>query len=197
MIPPAEIFPLTRIVILVVVAFILIILLPSIRVIGPAQVRLITKRFSFNKIVDDNPIAFNGEAGYQADLLMPGWRWKLWVLYKVEKFPWVQVPTGEIGVVMAQVGVPLPNGAKSAVYKNNFENFADLRKFIRYGGQKGVLRPVLSPGTLIPIHPVGLPAITSEQVYGLPVAPELTKLSGRDGILTPQTFGLLPEESEA
>ena len=62
---------------------------------------------------DDNPIAFHGEAGYQAELLMPGLRFKLWPIFGVKKFPWVQVPAGEIGVVIAQVGAPLPIGAKS------------------------------------------------------------------------------------
>jgi len=69
----------------------LVIILPSFRVIGPTQVGLVTKRFSFKKLKEDNPIAFNGEAGYQADLLMPGWRWKFWILYSVRKFPWVQI----------------------------------------------------------------------------------------------------------
>src|ERR1044072_8866850 len=47
----------------------------------------------------DTPIAFEGEAGYQADLLMPGVRFKLWPTYKVIRYPWVQVPAGELGVV--------------------------------------------------------------------------------------------------
>ena len=58
---------------------------------------------------------------------MPGWRFKFWLIYAVEKHPWVQVPAGEIGVVVAQVGRPLPIGAKSAVYKPEFGNFTDLR----------------------------------------------------------------------
>ena len=45
--------------------------LPSIRIIGPTEVGLVTKRFSFRKLPDNNPIAFHGEAGYPADLLMP------------------------------------------------------------------------------------------------------------------------------
>src|SRR5215470_4605946 len=88
----------------------------SLRRIGPTEVGLVTKRFSFKKLAKDNPVAFSGEAGYQADLLMPGLRWKPFFLYSVEKYPWVQVPAGEIGVVIAQVGNPLPIGAKSAVY---------------------------------------------------------------------------------
>lgn len=60
--------------------------------IGPTEVGLVLKRYSSRKLSKDNPIAFNGEAGYEADLLMPGLRWKLWPLYSVAKYPWVQVP---------------------------------------------------------------------------------------------------------
>ena len=97
----------------------------SVRVVGPTEVGLVMKRFGFRKLKDDNPIAFHGEAGYQADLLMAGRRWKPWLLYEVHMYPWVQVPAGEIGVVIAQVGSPLPIGAKSAVYKKV------LRKLLR------------------------------------------------------------------
>jgi regulator of protease activity HflC (stomatin/prohibitin superfamily) len=167
-----------------------LVVLFSTRRIGPTEVGLVTKRYSGKKLANDNPIAFAGEAGYQAALLMPGLRWKIWPLYKVEKFPWIQVPAGEIGVVIAQAGQPLPIGAKSALYKTEFGNFADLESFIDNGGQKGVQRPVLSPGTLVPIHPVGFLVITKSKVYGLPVSPEL-KRSGR---LTPESFGLKAEQ---
>jgi regulator of protease activity HflC (stomatin/prohibitin superfamily) len=167
-----------------------LVVLFSIRRIGPTEVGLVTKRFSGKKLANDNPIAFAGEAGYQAALLMPGLRWKPWPLYKVEKFTWIQVPAGEIGVVIAQVGQPLPIGAKSALYKAEFGTFADLESFIVNGGQKGVQRPVLSPGTLVPIHPVGFLVITKSKVYGLPVSPEL-KRSAR---LTAESFGLKPEQ---
>ena len=88
--------------------------LKSVKTIGPTEVGLVTKRFGSGKLSDDNPIAFHGEAGFQAGLLMPGLRFKLWPVFGVKKFPWVQVPAGEIGVVIAQVGEPLPIGAKSA-----------------------------------------------------------------------------------
>lgn len=121
--------------------------------VGPAELGLVLKRVSSRKLSGDNVIAFQGEAGYQADLLLPGLRWMPWLLYEVQKFPWVQIPAGEIGVVIAQVGSSLPIGAKSAVYKKAFGNFADLRSFITAGGQKGVQRPVFSPGRSRPFIP--------------------------------------------
>src|SRR5262249_62408111 len=99
------------------------------------------------KLADGNVIAFHGEAGYQAELLMPGWRLRLWPLYRVDKYPWVQVPAGEIGVVIAQVGGPLPIGAKSATYREGFGDFRDVRSFLENGGEKGVHRPLIPPRT--------------------------------------------------
>jgi hypothetical protein len=178
----------------IVVVSVLFSVLHSIRRIGPTEVGLVTKRFSWQKLAKDNPIAFDGEAGYQADLLMPGLRWKPWLLYSVEKYPWVQVPAGQIGVVIAQVGAPLPIGAKSAVYKSVFGNFSDLRSFVNNSGQKGVQRPVLPPGTLVPIHPVGFLVVTRNLVYGLPVSPEIRAKIGRGGELKPDSLGLTPSQ---
>jgi hypothetical protein len=171
-------------------------LVASLHKIGPTEVGLVTKRFSLAKLAKDNPVAFSGEAGYQADLLMPGLRWKAFLVYSVEKYPWVQVPAGEIGVVIAQVGSPLPIGAKSAGYKKEFGNFSDLRSFVDRGGQKGVQRPVLPPGSLVPIHPLGFLVLTRSRVYGVPVSPELRMKTGRGGELSPAALGLRAENLE-
>ena len=179
--------------IIVAVLLFLFLFLPSVRIIGPTEIGLVIKKFGVKKLTSDNPVAFDGEAGYQSEMLMPGWRWKFWMVYKVVKFPWLQIPAGEIGVVIAQVGKLLPIGAKSAVYKGEFGNFEDLKKFVDNGGQKGVQRPVLPPGTLAPIHPVGFLVITKEKVYGLPISPELVRAHNKKGLLTPEDFGLRPE----
>ncbi|MBU1671925.1 MAG: hypothetical protein KKF41_14260 [Actinobacteria bacterium] len=183
----------TALIIILAVLLAIALVVPSIRRIGPTQVGLVIKRFSFKKLGEDNPVAFNGEAGYQSEMLMPGWRWKFWIVYKVQKLPWVQVPAGEIGVVIAQVGLPLPIGAKSAVYRNEFGNFSDLEGFVASGGQKGVQRPVLPPGTSAPVHPIGFLVITREKIYGIPIAPEFQQIANEQG-LTPETFGLYPDQ---
>jgi len=172
---------------------VLAVVLQSVHRIGAAEVGLVNKKLGFKKLHDDNPIAFHGEAGYQAELLMPGLRFKLWPMFSVSRFPWVQVPAGETGVVIAQVGAPLPIGNKSAVYKPQFGNFSDVGTFIDHRGEKGVQRPVLPPGTLVPIHPVAFVVVTSREVFGLPVSPELATL-GRGGTLAPQSFGLTPDQ---
>jgi uncharacterized membrane protein YqiK len=162
----------------------------SVYSIGPTEVGLVRRRFG-RKLPGDNPVAFNGEAGYQAQLLMPGLRFKFVLVYAVTKAPWVQVPAGQIGVVIAQVGHPTPIGAKSAAYKPAFGNFTDLLSFVGGGGQKGVQRPVLSPGTLAPIHPVAFLVITKPHVFGVPAAEELRS---KTGTLSYASFGLTEEQ---
>jgi len=149
--------------------FILILLAKSAHKIGPSEVGLVTKNFG-RKLPEGSLIARNGEAGYQPDLLMPGWRLKLWPIYKVTRYPWVQIPPGGIGVVIAQVGAPLEPGAKSAHYSSALGDFSNLRQFLDNGGQHGVQRPVLQPGVTLPIHPIAFIVATRGETFGVPVS---------------------------
>lgn len=167
----------------------------SLRYVGATEVGLVRKRFGLKKLGADCVIAFDGEAGYQAKLLMPGWRFKLWPIYDVSRYPMVQIPAGQIGVVIAQVGEPLPVGAKSAVYKADFGNFSDVESFVKGGGQKGVQRPVLPPGSALAIHPVGFLVITRDMVFGAPIDERYAN-AARRGSLKPESFGLTPEQLE-
>ena len=64
--------------VLAVVLFIpVVVLLSSFHSIGAAEVGLVTKRLG-KKLDGDQLWPSKGEAGYQADLLMPGLRFKLW-----------------------------------------------------------------------------------------------------------------------
>ncbi|MFN0028400.1 MAG: SPFH domain-containing protein [Acidimicrobiales bacterium] len=170
------------------VAVLALVILASLHVIGPAELGLVNKRLARRRLNTGDPIAFHGEAGYQAQLLMPGLRFKLWPFFLVQKHPWVQIPAGEIGVVISQIGAPLPIGAKSAFYHPSFGNFSDVRAFLDGGGQKGVQRPVLTPGTLVPIHPVAFLVLTAHDVFGVPIGGDLGVTGAGD--LSPAGFGL-------
>ncbi len=189
---PRHFFEIGGITFLIIFVFTLVV--RSFYSIGPTQVGLVRKRFGAS-LPEDNPIAFKGEAGYQADLLMPGLRFKFVGIYAVTKHPWVQVPAGQIGIVVGQIGQPLPIGAKSAVYTEAFGNFTNLQTFVEGAGpkhvrgQKGVQRPVLSPGTLAPIHPVAFLVITKPLVYGVPVSEELRGRMKGDRLMY-SAFGL-------
>jgi len=182
------------IVLIVIVLSALLVMLRSLHSIGPSQIGLVNKRLARRSLADGNPVAMRGEAGYQATLLMPGLRFKLWPINAVTTHPWVQVPAGEIGVVIAQVGGAIEIGAKSAHFDPAFGNFSRLAAFLAHGGQKGVQRPVLPPGTLAPIHPAAFLVITADRVYGMPVSGDLRHLANSRGGLTPAAFGLSAEQ---
>ena len=184
------------VIVVVVLAGLVLVALRSLHSIGPSEVGLVNKRLARRSLDEGNPVARNGEAGYQATLLMPGLRFKLWPINAVTKHPWVQVPAGEIGVVIAQVGEPVQIGAKSAEYQPEFGNFNDLDAFLTHRGQKGVQRPVLPPGTLVPIHPAAFLVITASRVYGQPVSSELQAVVRQYGAITPEVFGLAREQLE-
>ena len=72
-------------------ALVVVMLWQSFWTIGPTEVGLVRKRFAFKRLADANPVAFNGEAGYQSELLMPGLRFKPWPIYQVSRHPMVQI----------------------------------------------------------------------------------------------------------
>ena len=119
---------------------------------------------------------------------MPGIAVRVWPMSRVEKHPWVQIPTGEVGLVIAQAGAPLPTGWKSGVYKPAFGQFTDVRTFVAEGGQQGVQRPVLPPGAILPLHPVAFLVLSQSRSFGLPVNAEYRARFG------PALFGLEPGE---
>ena len=119
---------------------------------------------------------------------MPGVAVRVWPMNRVEKHPWVQIPTGEVGLVIAQAGAPLPMGWKSGVYKPVFGQFTDVRTFVAEGGQQGVQRPVLPPGAILPLHPVAFLVLTQSRSFGLPVNAEYRARFG------PALFGLEAEQ---
>lgn len=92
-------------------------------------------------------VALNGEAGYQADTLAPGIHFFLWPWqYDVTISKFTVVPPGQIGVVEACDGIPLPDGriiAKDVLC----DNFQDARAFLNNGGQRGIQVGIIPPGT--------------------------------------------------
>ena len=72
----------------VVVVLLVLVVMNSFKNIGASEVGLVTKRIGKN-LQGDQIVALNGEAGYQADLLMPGLRFKLWPIFSVSRYPWV------------------------------------------------------------------------------------------------------------
>ena len=92
-------------------------------------------------------IALEGEAGYQANLLSPGlhfrlWRWR----YRVVKVPMVNVPAGEVALVVARDGEAIPSDRilGKAV---SCDHFQDAEAFLRGGGERGRQLAFLTAGS--------------------------------------------------
>lgn len=116
-------------------------------VIGEQQVGIVVRKLGGRSLKPGQLIALNGEAGYQADTLAPGWHFGYWpVLYHVTRAPLVHVPQGEIALVVASDGAPMP--AERILGRIvDCDNFQNARKFLEHGGEKGRQLGILTAGT--------------------------------------------------
>jgi uncharacterized membrane protein YqiK len=115
-------------------------------IIGESQVGIVIKKFSSKQLKEGKLIALNGEAGYQADTLGPGYHlgffpWQ----YTVERRKMVEIQAGQIGLILASDGEPIPqNRILAAEVECN--DYQDARTFLTKGGQKGRQLGVLTAG---------------------------------------------------
>jgi uncharacterized membrane protein YqiK len=116
-------------------------------VIGEMQVGIVAKKFARRSLAAGRLVALEGEAGYQADTLAPGWHFGLWPWqYAITKEAVVVVPQGEIGLVVANGGEPIPPSHILA-REVACDNFQDARAFLTNGGEKGRQIGMLTAGT--------------------------------------------------
>lgn len=116
--------------------FALVIFLSGLHVIRAHESGLVVRRFG-RSMPPGRLIALNGEAGYQADLLPPGWHLGLWRFrYQVVRVPMVIIPPGEIGLVVAADGEATP--AENILgHEVECEDFQNARAFLSNGGERG------------------------------------------------------------
>lgn len=125
----------------------LIAVLSGLVVIGERQVGIVVKKFSGRNLPPGKLIALHGEAGYQADTLTPGWFFGYWPWqFTVIKAPVIIVPQGEIAVVVANDGAPIPP-ERILGQVVDCDNFQDARKFLTHNGEKGRQLGLLTAGT--------------------------------------------------
>ena len=147
---------------------------------------LVVKRFG-RALPAGRLVALDGEAGYQARLLSPGWYFGLWRwAYRVQKIPLVVVRPGEIGLVVAADGKPIPSermlGREVAC-----ADFQDARAFLQGGGERGRQLATLKAGAYR-INPALFTVITPANAGQHALAAEKLKVfqvpSDRIGIVT-------------
>jgi uncharacterized membrane protein YqiK len=117
-------------------------------VIGEREVGIVVKKFSFRgDLPPGQLVALNGEAGYQADTLAPGWYFGYYPWqYGIRKESVVVIPQGEIGLIIANDGKSIPPDRilGKTVPCDNFQN---ARQFLLAGGEKGRQIGILTAGT--------------------------------------------------
>jgi uncharacterized membrane protein YqiK len=135
------------------------------------QVGIVVKRFGTRALPPGRFVALGGEAGYQADTLAPGlhfgyWRWQ----YRIIKVWVTVVPQGEIALVLAADGAPIPP-ERILGRVVDCDNFQDARKFLLNAGEKGRQLGILTAGTYR-INSAQFTVITSASAPEHGMAPE-------------------------
>src|SRR5262245_52570797 len=89
--------------------FVALLIWAGLRVIAQDESGLVIKKFG-PALAPGRLIGLDGEAGYQARMLPPGWHFGLWRWrYKVVKAKVVVVMPGQIALVVAADGAPIPS----------------------------------------------------------------------------------------
>ncbi len=122
-------------------------LLLGLVVIREDQAGVVIKKFASRSLPAGQFIALDGEAGYQADTLPPGLHFGLFFWqYRIAKTPVVDIASGEIALVVAAAGTPIP--AERILGKViACDSYQDARKFLLAGGEKGRQLGILTAGT--------------------------------------------------
>jgi uncharacterized membrane protein YqiK len=137
----------------ILVLAVAVLVLPSVIlglvIIGERQVGIVVKRFSLSgkALPPGQLVALEGEAGYQADTLPPGWHFGYYSwMYNIIKAPVLVIPQGEIGLVVAAMGAPVPEDRILGKVVD-CDRYQDARKFLTGGGEKGRQLAILTAGS--------------------------------------------------
>ncbi len=114
------------------------------------RIGLVTKKFVLfgkQELPEGRIIATKGEAGFQAQTLAPGvyfWKW-IWQ-YSITFQPFIIIPTGKIGLILAKDGAELETG-RILGRRVECDSFQDAEAFLVNGGRKGRQTAFIAPGS--------------------------------------------------
>lgn len=114
------------------------------------KIGLVIKKFVLfgrQQLPEGRIIASNGEAGFQAQTLPPGvyfWKW-IWQ-YSIRFQPFIIIPTGKIGLILAKDGTELETG-RILGRKVECDSYQDAVSFLKNGGRKGRQTAFIAPGS--------------------------------------------------
>lgn len=125
---------------------ILFIIYNSIAIVGGSETAILERRWIGKQMPEGRVVAMGNEVGVQARLLGPGLHFLFPFIYRVQKFPMVDVREDEIGLVESIDGVPVETSRIFAKVVENHNLFQDGEAFLRSGGEKGPQIQLLPPG---------------------------------------------------
>jgi regulator of protease activity HflC (stomatin/prohibitin superfamily) len=128
-------------------------------------------------------IRSGGQKGPQTEILPPGVYRIHPNLFRITKASAVVIAKGEVGVVTAQDGAPIPMGRLLAQSVAGHSNFENGEAFLKNGGQKGPQIDVLLPGT----YRINL------NLFAIQVAPAVVVEANKIGLVTALDGIPLPE----
>ncbi|MEQ8210064.1 MAG: SPFH domain-containing protein [Lacipirellulaceae bacterium] len=125
--------------------------LASFRHVGEDSIGVVSKSIGLKSLPPGQIIATDGEKGPQAEILPPGWQPWYWpFIYDIEMYPVVEIEQGQVGMLTASDGKPLPPGMTYAPEwspETRKQMLTDARYFLTEGGgHKGPQTSVLKPG---------------------------------------------------
>jgi len=130
--------------ILVVVALIVLIavIAGSVVKIDGDEVGIVEKKLFGRDLSEGKVLAVKGEKGFQAQILMPGWRVKWKWQYNVTKIKMIEIKEGFVGLIHAADGRSLP---ASVIYAPEWEDVEKMHNAEYFLGEgKGYSGPQLS-----------------------------------------------------
>jgi uncharacterized membrane protein YqiK len=115
-------------------------------VIDEKTVGIVIKKFASTSLTNGALIALNGEAGFQADSLSPGWHFGYFPWqFEIIKAKLTVIPSGQIGLIMAKDGQQISSD-RILGKEIDCDNFQSARKFLMAGGEKGRQTGILTAG---------------------------------------------------
>ena len=128
-------------------------------------------------------ITNGGQKGPQTEILPPGVYRIHPNLFKITKAAAVVIAKGEVGMVTAQDGAPIPMGRLLAQSVTGHSNYENGEAFLKNGGQKGPQIDVLLPGT----YRINL------NLFQIQIAPAVVIAANKVGLVTALDGIPLPE----
>lgn len=129
-------------------------------------------------------VEHGGQKGPQIEILPPGVYRIHPGLFKVTKAKAITINKGEVGMVTAQDGAPIPMGRLLATSIAGHSNFENGDAFLKQGGQKGPQIDILLPGT----YRINL------NLFQVQVAPAVVIEANKVGLVTALDGIPLPEQ---